>query len=75
MRTVCCSLSFSRNRISFRFKMISATSSVTPGTVENSCKMPLMRTATIEAPMSEESIMRRSELPMVWPKPRSNGSA
>ena len=54
MRKVCCSLSFSRNLISFRFKMISATSSVTPGTVENSCKMPLMRTATIEAPISED---------------------
>ena len=54
--------------------MISVTSSITPGSVENSCSTPSMRTAVIAAPCSDESSTRRSALPSVTPKPRSSGS-
>ena len=33
-----------------------------------------MRTVVMAAPWSEDSSTRRSELPSVWPKPRSSGS-
>ena len=54
--------------------MISVTSSITPGSVENSCSTPSMRTAVIAAPCSDDSSTRRRELPSVSPNPRSSGS-
>ena len=57
-----------------RFRMISVTSSLTPGTVENSCNTPSMRTDETATPGNEESKTLRSELPRVVPKPRSSGS-
>ena len=53
---------------------MSVTSSRTPGSVENSCRTPLIFTAVIAAPCSDDSRTRRRELPIVIPKPRSNGS-
>jgi hypothetical protein len=55
--------------------MMSVASSVTPGIGLNSCETPSMRTAVIAAPSIELSSARRSELPIVEPKPRSNGCA
>jgi hypothetical protein len=54
--------------------MMSLTSSTTSGTVVNSWSAPSMRTAVMAAPWSEERSTRRSELPIVMPKPRSSGS-
>jgi hypothetical protein len=54
--------------------MMSLTSSTTSGTVVNSWSAPSMRTAVMAAPWSEERRTRRSELPIVMPKPRSSGS-
>ena len=53
---------------------MSLTSSITPGIVENSCSTPLMRTAVIAAPCSDDSSTRRSAFPSVTPKPLSSGS-
>ena len=44
---------------------MSVTSSFTPGTVENSCATPSIRTLLIAAPPSEDSSTRRSEFPYV----------
>ena len=54
-------------------RISSATSSLTPGTVENSCCTPSMRTLVAATPGRELSSTRRRELPRVCPKPRSNG--
>ena len=59
------SSSSERTTSSFRFKMMSVTSSVTFGTVENSCSTPSMRTDEMAAPGIEDSSVRRSELPTV----------
>ena len=45
--------------------MTSVTSSVTFGTVENSCSTPSMRIDEMAAPGIEDSSVRRSELPTV----------
>nr|AYF60800.1 hypothetical protein AIPHOLCO_00038 [uncultured Frankia sp.] len=50
---------------SLRFRIRSVTSSLTPGTVENSCSTPSMRMLVTEAPGMEDSRVRRSELPSV----------
>ena len=50
---------------SLMFRMISVTSSLTPGTVVNSCRTPSMRMLVTAAPGIEESSVRRSELPRV----------
>ena len=50
---------------SFRFRMMSVTSSLTPGTVENSCRTPSILMLVTAAPGMEDSSVRRSELPMV----------
>src|SRR6266508_2626158 len=57
-----------------RLRMMSVTSSRTPVRVVNSCEMPSILTEVTAAPSSDESSTRRSELPNVWPKPRSSGS-
>jgi hypothetical protein len=46
-------------------RMISVTSSLTPGTVVNSCSTPSIRMDVTAAPGIEESRVRRSELPSV----------
>ena len=54
---------FSRTR--FRLRMMSVTSSVHPGMVENSWLTPLIFTDAMAAPSIEERRTRRSELPIV----------
>src|SRR5512143_918334 len=61
-------------RTSLRLRMISVTSSITPGRVENSCSTPSMRTAVMAAPSSDDRSTRRGALPSVMPNPRSRGS-
>ena len=46
-------------------RMISVTSSLTPGIVENSCSTPSMRMLVTAAPGMLESSVRRMELPSV----------
>ena len=53
--------------------MTSVTSSVTPAMVSNSCSASSKRTCVTAAPGIDESRVRRSELPSVWPKPGSRG--
>ncbi len=48
-----------------RLRMMSVTSSRTPGSVVNSCVIPSILTAVTAAPSSDESSTRRSELPNV----------
>src|SRR4051812_23603816 len=64
-----------RRQIRFlKLSRMSVTSSRTPGSVVNSCATPSIFTEVTAAPSSDESSTRRSELPNVWPKPRSSGS-
>ena len=46
-------------------RMISVMSSLTPGTVVNSCSTPSTRMLVTEAPGIEDSRVRRRELPRV----------
>ena len=46
-------------------RMMSVTSSLTPGSVVNSCATPSNFTEVTAAPSSDESSTRRSELPNV----------
>ena len=48
-----------------RLRMMSVTSSRTPGSVVNSCATPSIFTDVTAAPSSDESSTRRSELPNV----------
>ena len=61
--------------ICFRFRMMSVASSTTPGMGENSCSTPSILTAVTAAPSIDDSSTRRMALPIVVPKPRSNGCA
>src|SRR6185436_13453 len=61
--------------MSLMLSTMSVTSSRTPAIEENSCSTPSMCTDCTAAPCSDDSRMRRSALPSVWPKPRSSGSA
>jgi len=54
-----------RNTTCFRFRMMSVTSSVTLGMVENSCSTPSIFTAEMAAPGIDESRVRRRALPSV----------
>jgi hypothetical protein len=47
------------------WRMMSVTSSFTPGSVVNSCATPSNFTEVTAAPSSDESSTRRSELPNV----------
>ncbi len=47
------------------FRMISVTSSTTPGRVENSCWLPSTLMLVTAAPGMDDSRVRRSELPRV----------
>ena len=53
--------------------MMSVTSSFTPGMVANSWRTSSKRTWVTAAPGIDDSSVRRSELPRVWPKPGSSG--
>ena len=59
--------------MSLRLRMMSVTSSTTPGMVSNSCRASSKRTCVMAAPGIDDSRVRRSELPSVWPKPGSSG--
>ena len=59
--------------MSFKLRMISVTSSVMPSIVSNSCNADSNLTVVMAAPGIDERSMRRIELPMVWPRPGSNG--
>src|SRR5580698_10450474 len=72
-RRVTPSSAYTRNTTSFRFKMMSVTSSLTPGRVVNSCRASSNRTWVTAAPGIEDSSVRRIELPRVWPNPGSRG--
>src|SRR5882724_5600 len=58
----------------FRFNRMSTTSSWTPSMLVYSWSTPSISTSVIAAPGIDDSSTRRSALPRVWPKPRSNGS-
>src|SRR5882672_7289663 len=58
----------------FRLSRMSTTSSCTPSMEVYSCSTPSISTSVIAAPGMDDSSTRRSALPSVWPKPRSNGS-
>jgi len=45
--------------------MMSVTSSMTPGIVENSCSTPSIRMLVTAAPGMDDSSVRRIELPIV----------
>ena len=69
---ICGSRVWALNLIFLRFKTMSVTSSTTSGRVVNSCRALSILMAVIAAPCSDDSRMRRNELPMVMPNPRSN---
>src|SRR5438874_9099281 len=54
--------------------MMSVTSSVTLGIVENSCRTPSILTDEMAAPGIDEYSTRRREFPTVYPNPGSSGS-
>ena len=56
---------FALTSVFLRAKTISVTSSRTPGSEQNSCAAPVMRTDEIAQPSIEERSTRRSELPIV----------
>src|SRR5580692_3882639 len=63
-----------RSATSFRFNRMSTTSSCTPSMLVYSCSTPSISTSVMALPGMDDSNTRRSALPSVWPKPRSNGS-
>ena len=63
------------NGTCFKLRIMSVASSTTLGIGLNSCATPSMRTAVMAAPSMELSSTRRRPVPMVEPKPRSNGWA
>lgn len=62
-----------RHTMSLRFKMMSITSSFTPGIVVNSCSASSKRTCVMAAPGTDEMSTRRSAFPIEWPNPGSSG--
>src|ERR1700739_4871088 len=58
----------------FRLSRMSTTSSCTPSMLVYSCSTPSISTSVMALPGMDDSSTRRSALPRVWPKPRSNGS-
>ena len=59
--------------MSLMFKMMSVASSVTPVMVSNSWRASSKRTVEIAAPGIDDSSVRRSEFPIVYPNPGSRG--
>jgi len=62
-------------RTRLRLRMMSVTSSETPGSAQNSWAAPWMRMEVMAAPSMEESRTRRRLLPSVRAYPISKGSA
>ena len=60
-----------RRTMSLKLRMMSVTSSFTPGSVVNSCRASSKRTWVTAAPGMDDSRVRRRDTPMVWPKPGS----
>jgi hypothetical protein len=56
-------------------RMMSVSSSRTPGIAENSCYTPSVCAEATAVPSSEDKTTRRRALPTVVPNPLSNGSA
>src|SRR5882757_2374885 len=63
-----------RRATDFRFNRMSTTSSCTPSMLVYSWSTPSISTSVMALPGMDDSRTRRSALPSVWPKPRSNGS-
>ncbi len=63
-----------RSATVFRFSRMSTTSSCTPSILVYSWSTPSISTSVMALPGIDDSSTRRSALPSVWPKPRSNGS-
>src|SRR5579864_2355961 len=63
-----------RSATDLRFSRMSTTSSCTPSMLVYSCSTPSISTSVMALPSMDDSSTRRSALPSVWPKPRSNGS-
>src|SRR5580698_6603254 len=63
-----------RSATVFRLSRMSTTSSCTPSMLVYSCSTPSISTSVMALPGMEDSSTRRSALPSVCPKPRSNGS-
>src|SRR5579863_5555970 len=63
-----------RSATDLRFRRMSTTSSCTPSMLVYSCSTPSISTSVMALPGMDDSRTRRSALPSVWPKPRSNGS-
>src|SRR5262252_4695642 len=63
-----------RSATDLRLSRMSTTSSCTPSMLVYSCSTPSNSTSVIALPGMDDSSTRRSALPRVWPKPRSNGS-
>src|SRR5437773_637534 len=63
-----------RSATVLRFRRTSTTSSCTPSMLVYSWSTPSISTSVMALPGIEDSSTRRSALPSVWPKPRSNGS-
>ena len=59
----------------FKARTIAVTSSTTPSIFWNSCITPAILTDVIALPGNEESITLLNALPIVVPKPLSNGSS
>src|SRR5689334_9759755 len=73
-RSVTASSDLHRSTRSFRLRMTSVTSSLTPLMTSNSCNASSKRTCVTAAPGIDESNVRRRLLPRVWPKPGSSGA-
>src|SRR6188474_418728 len=69
-----CSRAFKRVATCLRFNRMSTTSSWTPSMLVYSWSTPSISASVIALPGIEDRSTRRSALPSVWPKPRSNGS-
>src|SRR3989440_7558579 len=63
-----------RSATVLRFRRTSTTSSCTPSMLVYSWSTPSISTSVMALPGIDDSSTRRSALPSVWPKPRSNGS-
>src|SRR5262245_23602881 len=73
-RSCVSSRAFRRIATCFRFSRMSTTSSCTPSMEVYSWSTPSISASVIAQPVMDDSSTRRSALPNVWPKPRSNGS-
>ena len=75
LRTLSSPLAWFFITILFKFNTIAVTSSTTPSIFWNSWATPSIFTEVIASPGNEDSITLLSALPIVVPKPLSNGSS